>query len=139
MSNNKSIFIAGGAGYVGSRLVPELINEGYKVTVYDILYYGKDFLPNSENLKIISGDISQEKLEYSCQKNDVFLNLACISNDTSFELDEKLSTSINLTAFEPMVIAAKKAKIKRFIYASTSSVYGSLTNQRSKKIIHLYP
>ena len=41
MSNNKSIFIAGGAGYVGSRLVPELINEGYKVTVYDILYYGK--------------------------------------------------------------------------------------------------
>lgn len=125
MSNNKSIFIAGGAGYVGSRLVPELINEGYKVTVYDILYYGKDFLPNSENLKIISGDIrDQEKLEYSCQKNDVFLNLACISNDTSFELDEKLSTSINLTAFEPMVIAAKKAKIKRFIYASTSSVYG---------------
>ena len=54
----------------------------------------------------------------------MFINLACISNDTSFALDEKLSTSINLDAFEPMVIAAKKAGIKRFVYASSSSVYG---------------
>jgi nucleoside-diphosphate-sugar epimerase len=52
------------------------------------------------------------------------INLACISNDASFELDEKLSTSINLDAFEPMVIAAKQAGVKRFIYASSSSVYG---------------
>ena len=104
------------------------------------MYYGKDFLPNSENLKIISGDIrDQEKLEYSCQKNDVFLNLACISNDTSFELDEKLSTSINLTAFEPMVIAAKKAKIKRFIYASTSSVYGVSNKPEVKEDHPLVP
>ncbi len=52
------------------------------------------------------------------------INLACISNDASFELDEKLSTSINLDAFEPMVIAAKEAGVQRFIYASSSSVYG---------------
>src|SRR5262249_8773190 len=51
-------------------------------------------------------------------------SLACISNDASFELDEKLSTSVNLDAFEPMVVAAKKAGVKRFIYASSSSVYG---------------
>ena len=55
---------------------------------------------------------------------DAVINLACISNDASFELDEKLSTSINLDAFEPMVVAAKKAGVKRFIYASSSSVYG---------------
>jgi nucleoside-diphosphate-sugar epimerase len=55
---------------------------------------------------------------------DAVINLACISNDASFELDEKLSTTINLDAFEPMVIAAKKAGIRRFIYASSSSVYG---------------
>lgn len=124
--NFKSIFVTGGAGYVGSYLIPELLKKNYKVTVYDIMFFGKDFLPkNNKNLEIIKGDIrDHEKLFLSCKGHDVFLNLACISNDTSFVLDEKLSTSINLNAFEPMVLAAKKAGIKRFIYASTSSVYG---------------
>tara|TARA_Y100000741_G_scaffold175775_1_gene133382 strand:- start:1481 stop:2488 length:1008 start_codon:yes stop_codon:yes gene_type:complete len=124
--NFKKIFITGGAGYVGSRLVPELLKKGYELTVYDIMYFGDDFLPKKNSrLKIIKGDIrDKEKLYKSCQNNEIFLNLACISNDTSFALDEKLSTSINLDAFEPMVIAAKNSGIKRFIHASTSSVYG---------------
>ncbi len=122
---NKSVFITGGAGYVGSRLVPILINEGYEVTVYDIMYFGNKFLPKSKQLNLIDGDIRDTaKLEKACLNHDIFINLACISNDSSFELDEKLSTSINLTAFEPMVLAAKKSGVKRFIYASTSSVYG---------------
>lgn len=122
---NKSVFITGGAGYVGSRLVPILINEGYKVTVYDIMYFGNKFLPKSKKLNLIKGDIRDTaKLEKACLSHDIFINLACISNDSSFELDEKLSTSINLTAFEPMVLAAKKSGVRRFIYASTSSVYG---------------
>ena len=110
--NFNSIFIAGGAGYVGSHLVPEFLKKGYKVTVYDIMYFGKNFLPeNHKNLTIISGDIrDKEKLLESCKNHDIFLNLACISNDTSFVLDEKLSTTINLDAFEPMVMAAKKLK-----------------------------
>ena len=121
----KSIFITGGAGYVGSRLVPELLNDGYKVTVYDIMYYGHDFFSKSKNLNIISGDVRDSaKLEEASKNHEIFLHLACISNDNSFELDEKLSTSINLTAFEPMVIAAKKSGVKRFIYVSSSSVYG---------------
>ena len=122
----KSIFITGGAGYAGSCLVPELLKKGYKVTVYDIMYYTDKFLPKkNENLKIIKGDIrDKEKIFTSCKNHDVFIHLACISNDTSFALDEKLSTSINLDAFEPMVKAAKKAGVKRFIYASSSSVYG---------------
>jgi len=122
----KSIFITGGAGYVGSCLVPELLDIGYKVTVYDIMYFGNDFLPKKNpNLNIIEGDIrDSKKLEKACFNHDFFLHLACISNDASFELDEKLSTSINLDAFEPMVLAAKNSGIKRFIYASTSSVYG---------------
>ena len=82
-------------------------------------------MPKSENLEIIEGDIRDTtKLENACKNHDIFINLACISNDTSFEIDEKLSTSINLDAFEPMVLAAKKSKVKRFIYASSSSVYG---------------
>ena len=102
--NFKSIFITGGAGYAGSCLVPELLNKGYKVTVYDIMYYTDNFLPKgNSNLKIIKGDIrDKEKIYNSCQNHDVFIHLACISNDTSFALDEKLSTSINLDAFEPV-------------------------------------
>ena len=122
----KKVFITGGAGYVGSCLVPELLNDGYEVTVYDIMYFGDNFLPKKNpNLNIISGDIRDiKKLENSCAKHEFFLSLACISNDASFQLDEKLSTSINLNAFEPMVLAAKRSGVKRFIYASTSSVYG---------------
>jgi nucleoside-diphosphate-sugar epimerase len=90
------------------------------------MYFGDSFLPkNNPNLKIIKGDIRDiKKLENSCTNHEFFLHLACISNDSSFELDENLSTSINLDAFEPMVVAAKRSGIKRFIYASTSSVYG---------------
>ena len=122
----KSVFITGGAGYCGSRLVPMLLKKGYKVTVYDILFFGDKFLPKeNKNLTLIKGDLrDHSKLKESCKNHEVFVHLACISNDASFVLDEKLSTSINLEAFEPMVKASKDAGNKRFIYASTSSVYG---------------
>ena len=104
-----SVVVTGGAAYVGSCLVPELLKQGYKVTVYDIMYFGDNFLPKKNaNLNIIHGDIRDiKKLESSCVNHEFFLHLACISNDASFELDQKLSTSINLDAFEPMVLAVK--------------------------------
>lgn len=120
------VFVTGGAGYCGSLLVPQLLSRGYKVTVYDTLYFGTSVLPkDNPNLSIIQGDIRDvEKLSTSVMGHDAFISLACISNDASFELDEHLSTSINMDAFEPMVKAAKAAGVKRFIYASSSSVYG---------------
>ncbi len=122
----KSIFITGGAGYVGSSLIPDLINKNYKVTVYDTMWFGSQYEPEkNKNLTVIRGDIRDtENLKKSCLNHDVFLNLACISNDTSYALNEELSKSINFDAFEPMVLAAKSSGVKRFIYASTSSVYG---------------
>lgn len=120
------ILVTGGAGYCGSRLVPQLLDHGYKVTVYDILYFGDAFLPKSNpNLQVIEGDIRDTaKLAAAVDGHDAFVSLACISNDASFELDEALSTSVNLHAFEPMVLAAKRAGVRRFVYASSSSVYG---------------
>jgi len=122
----KNILVTGGAGYTGSLLTPQLLALGYKVTVYDIMYFGDEFLPKGNpDLKIVRGDIRDvNKLSAALEGIDAVISLACISNDASFELDEKLSTSINLEAFEPMVIAAKQAGVKRFIYASSSSVYG---------------
>src|SRR5262249_56029066 len=64
------------------------------------------------------------KLAEALVGQDAVLHLACISNDASFELDEKLSESINYDCFEPLVVAAKKAGVKRFVYCSSSSVYG---------------
>ncbi len=122
----KKIFITGGAGYVGGRLVPFFLDNDYQVTVYDIMYFGYQHLPyKNQNLKIITGDIRDNvKLKKSIEGHDILLHLACISNDTSFFLDESLSKTINFDCFEPMVKAAKEAGIKRFIYASSSSVYG---------------
>jgi len=122
----KNVFLTGGAGYCGSLLTPQLLDKGYKVTVYDTLFFGSDFLPkNNPNLKIVQGDIRDtKKLAEAVKGHDAFISLACISNDASFELNENLSTSINLEAFEPMVRAAKDAGVKRFVYASSSSVYG---------------
>ena len=137
----KSIFVAGGAGYVGSSLIPDLLRKGYKVSVYDIMFFGDQFLPrDNPNLKIINGDIrNQTNIEMQCRGHDAFVNLACISNDSSFELDKKLSKSINYDAFEPMILAAKKAGIKRFIHASTSSVYGISEEKHVKEDHPLVP
>ena len=120
------VLVTGGAGYCGSRLVPQLLRSGYKLTVYDIMYFGDDFLPkDSPNLTIVQGDIRDTKrLSNAMAGHDAVVSLACISNDASFELDENLSTSVNFEAFEPMVLAAKNAGVKRFLYASSSSVYG---------------
>lgn len=122
----KNVLVTGGAGYCGSLLVPQLLAEGYNVTVFDLLYFGNSFFPkDNPQLKVIQGDIRDvAKLTGALQNQDVVLGLACISNDASFELDERLSTTINLDAFEPMVLAAKRAGVKRFVYASSSSVYG---------------
>src|SRR5437879_6196172 len=121
----KRVLVTGGAGYVGCVLVPHLLSRGYPVTVYDIMFFSRGGLPDHPNLTVVEGDIRDTpKLARAFKDIDVVLHLACISNDPSFELDEAFSRRINYECFEPMVIAAKDAGIKRFVYCSTSSVYG---------------
>ena len=144
MIKKKKIFITGGGGYCGTRLVPQLLENGYRVVVFDKFYFG-NFLPKKNlNLKIVKGDIrNTQKIYKYCKGSEIFIHLACISNDASFELNNSLSKSINMDAFEPMVKAAKKANIKRFIYASSSSVYGiskkkNVTENHPLKPLTLY-
>ena len=121
----KKIFITGGAGYIGSKLVPKLLESGYEVTVLDLMIYGENVLDNHKKLKKIKGDIRNKNLlEKIIPGHDAVLHLACISNDPSFELNPSLGKSINYDSFEPLVKASVESKVNRFIYASSSSVYG---------------
>lgn len=128
MQNTRNILVTGGAGYVGSSLVPRLLEAGHTVTVLDLYLYGHDVFPEVQNhpkFIQITGDLRNaavvEKAMAGC---DTVIHLACISNDPSYELNPDLGKSINYDAFRPMIKAAKAAGVNRFIYASSSSVYG---------------
>ncbi len=121
----KKIFITGGAGYVGAVTVPLLLENGYEVTVFDLMIYGEDVLEDHPHLTKVKGDIRDTKaLKKHIREHDIVIHLACISNDPSFELNPDLGKSINLDAFRPLVELSKESGIERFIYASSSSVYG---------------
>ncbi len=121
----KKVLVTGGAGYKGCVLVPALLNHGYEVVVYDLMLFGSVGLPASPRLQVVEGDIRDTPSFAAAVKGcDSVIHLACISNDPSFELDSLLSTTINLDCFEPMVAASRDAGVKRFVYISSSSVYG---------------
>ena len=135
-----NILITGGAGYVGSKLVPKLLELKHSVTVLDLMIYGEDVLDNSERLKKIKGDIRNKSLlEKIIPGHDVVIHLACISNDPSFELNPTLGKSINLDAFEPLVKISRENKVNKFIYASSSSVYGIKTEKNVTEDMKLEP
>ena len=122
------VLVTGGAGYVGAVLVPQLLARGYRVRVLDLYLYGAevfDHLQSNPNLEEIVGDIRDPKaVRQAVEDVDVVLHLACISNDPSFELNPELGKSINFDAFAPLVEASKAAGVSRFIFVSSSSVYG---------------
>jgi len=136
----RNIFVTGGAGYVGSSLVPLLLKRGYRVTVFDLMIYGENILAKHEKLKIVKGDIrNQELLKKIIPGHQCVIHLACISNDPSFELNPSLGKSINLDSFAPLVEISKFGGVKLFIYASTSSVYGIKNEKKVDEKMILKP
>src|SRR5262245_9388659 len=120
-----TVLVTGGGGYVGAVLVPKLLAEGYRVRVIDLFLFGDDVLPADPALELVKGDIrDQALLARELRGVDAVIHLACISNDPSFELNPNLSRTINYDCFEPLVDISRRSGARRFIYASTSSVYG---------------
>ena len=122
------VAIIGGAGYVGSALVPHLLQAGYDVTVVDLFLYGHEVFDGCAahpRLHRVPLDIRDEAaLTRALTGMDAVIHLACISNDPSFELDPQLGRSINYDAFFGVLRAVQSQGVTRFIYASSSSVYG---------------
>ena len=123
----KRVLVTGGAGYVGSNLVPKLLAAGYEVAVLDLFIYGDVFADVKPNPRLseVRGDLrSPADVARAVAGCDAVIHLACISNDPSFDLDPSLGRSINFDCFRPLVKASKDAGVRRFVYASSSSVYG---------------
>lgn len=138
----KRVLVTGGAGYVGSNLVPKLLESGYEVAVLDLFIYGDVFaeLNANPNLTQIKGDLRNPvDVSRALSGCDAVIHLACISNDPSFDLNPELGKSINYDCFRPLVKASKDAGIKRFIYASSSSVYGIRDEQDVTEDLPLIP
>jgi nucleoside-diphosphate-sugar epimerase len=124
----KRVMVTGGAGYVGSNLVPKLLEAGYEVSVLDLYLYGDDLFrkySRDARLREVKGDLRDPAIvAKGLEGCDAVIHLACISNDPSFDLDPGLGKSINYDCFRPLIKASKSEGVRRFIYASSSSVYG---------------
>ena len=137
------VLVTGGAGYVGAVLVPKLLEKGYQVKVLDLYIYGRyplDAVADNPNLEQITGDIRDRALlERVIPGCDAVIHLACISNDPSFELDPDLGKSINFDAFPMLVDVSKNSGVRRFVYASSSSVYGLKDEENVTENLPLQP
>lgn len=142
------VFVAGGAGYIGSVLVPLLLEQGHRVTVLDRLYFG-DTLARTplaarfgEMLRVVRGDV--RSFDRSLMKSvDAVVDLSGISNDPSCELEPELTRSVNVDGAKRLAVAAREHGVRRYVYSSSCSVYGhgdgpGLTETSARRPVSLY-
>jgi nucleoside-diphosphate-sugar epimerase len=125
----RNVLVIGGAGYIGSALLPRLLNDGYHVRVLDLLLYGTEPIAewlDHPRLEILQADFRQVDRVVEAMRNvDVVIHLGGIVGDPACALDEELTTEINVMATRMIAEVAKGSGVNRFIFASTCSVYGA--------------
>ena len=143
MQRTWTVLVTGGAGYVGSVLTPKLLAAGHSVRVLDAYYFGQrplDAVRGHSRLQEIQADLrDRQAVDAALDGCDAVIHLACVSNDPSFELDPSLGRSINYDAFLPLVESAKRRGVRRFVYASSSSVYGIKEEENVTEDLPLRP
>ncbi len=133
----KNILITGGGGYVGTNLTKELLSEGYNVTVLDTFWFG-NYLKKHKKLKIIKKDIRMISKK-DINKIDCIMHLASIANDPAAELNAKLTWEVNVLATYKLITMAINQKVKKFIFASSGSVYGIKKERKVTEDLSLEP
>ena len=133
----KNILITGGGGYVGTNLTKELLSDGYNITVLDTFWFG-NYLKKHKNLKIIKKDIRQISSN-DIRKIDCIMHLASIANDPAAELNAKLTWDVNVLATYKLINLAVDKKVKKFIFASSGSVYGIKKEKKVTEDLSLEP
>lgn len=139
ITDEKSVLVIGGAGYIGSALLPKLLGQGYKVRLLDLFIYGeepiKDYMKHPR-LEIIKTDFRQvDKIVEAVKGVSSVIHLGAIVGDPACALNEELTIEVNLMATKMIAEVCKGLRVSKFIFASTCSVYGasdSVLNERSK-------
>ncbi|HUG92678.1 MAG TPA: NAD-dependent epimerase/dehydratase [Planctomycetaceae bacterium] len=142
----RSVLVIGGAGYIGSALLPKLLRRGYRVRVLDMFLYGTEpirSVADHPRLELVKGDFRHvDKVVEVMHGMDAVVHLGAIVGDPACELDHQVTIDVNLSATQMIAQVAKASGVSRFIFASTCSVYGAcdeLLDERSEvKPISLY-
>jgi len=131
------ILVTGGCGYKGHILIPKLLKLGYRVVAFDIQWFG-NYLDNHPNLTVVKGDVRNID---TVPVNDIdcILHLASIANDPCGDLNPKLTWEVSALATMQLADKAKRLGVKRFIYASSGSVYGVKTEKNVTEDLELKP
>ncbi len=132
-----NILVTGGCGYIGSVLTPKLLNLGHRVTVFDIMWFGRH-LADHENLRVIQGDI-RDVDTVPMEGIDAIIHLANIANDPCGDLNAKLAWEVNVLATMRLVEKAIAHKVKQFILSSSGSVYGVKDEAKVTEELSLVP
>ena len=144
-TSDMRVLITGAGGYVGSLLTPLLLQNGYQVIAFDAFYFGKHTLDRAihmPHLQVVQGDV--RTLDPNLLKGiEAVIDLAALSNDPACELEPTLTVSINRDASLRLARLSKDAGVKRFLFASSCSVYGAtggdtLTEEAHPSPLSLY-
>ena len=141
----KNVLLIGGGGYVGTELQRHLISLGHNVRVYDAFWYSrgqwpKGSFPGSHRIEYLKGDVRNlDLISASFKDINACIHLACISNDPSYELDPLLAYKVNFEAFQQLIPIINSSKVQRFVFASSSSVYGVKTEPNVTEELSLEP
>jgi nucleoside-diphosphate-sugar epimerase len=123
------VLVIGGAGYIGSALLTKLLNKGYRVRLLDLLMFGEEPIAqhlDHPRLELVRADFRQvDKVVEAMHGMDAVIHLGAIVGDPACALDEELTTEVNLMATRMIAEVAKGHGVRRFIFASTCSVYGA--------------
>ncbi len=146
----KKILVTGGFGYVGSRLTPHLLEQGHDVRVLDLMLYTdagltalkghEKFSEFESRFSLVKGDQREPDIvREAVQDRETIIHLGAISNDPTGDIDEVMTRQVNFDAVGMLLTLAKEAGVKRFINASSSSVFGIKHEENVTEVLEPEP